>query len=108
MISNKENLFKEIVRRIVEVAHPDKVVLFGSMARGENNPSSDIDILVIARSEEPRHRRSAKIYGALSNLIFPMDIVVYSPKEVDEWSGVKQAFVTTALREGRVLYENQG
>ncbi len=101
-------LMAEIVRRIVDVMHPEKVILFGSQARGEARPESDIDLLVIAKSNQPRYRRSAPLYGALSDILTSMDILVYSPEEVDDWSGVRQAFVTTAIREGKVLYESQG
>jgi predicted nucleotidyltransferase len=97
----------EIVRRIVETVHPEKIILFGSQARREARPGSDMDLLVIADSKEPRYRRSAQLYGVLSDILVPMDILVYSPEEVEEWSGVRQAFVTTAIREGKVLYENQ-
>lgn len=99
-------LVEEIVRRIVETVHPEKIILFGSLARGDPRPQSDLDLLVIAQSQEPRYRRSAPLYGILSDIFIPMDILVYSPEEVEEWSGVRQAFVTTAIREGRVLYEN--
>ena len=50
---------------------------------------------------------SAPLYGVLSDILAPMDILVYTPEEVEEWSQVRQAFVTTAVREGIVLYENQ-
>lgn len=100
------DLQKEIVRRIVDAIHPRKIILFGSHARGEAGPASDYDILVIADSDAPRHQRSAALYGALSDIMLPMDILVYSPQEVSEWSNVPQAFVTTAIREGRILYEN--
>jgi uncharacterized protein len=99
-------LTDEIVRRIVNAIRPHKIVLFGSRARGEARPDSDIDLLVIAPSAQPRYRRAAPLYGALSDILAPMDIVVYSPEEVQDWSAVRQAFVTTALREGKVLYEN--
>jgi len=99
-------LVEEIVRRIVETVHPEKIILFGSLARENARPESDLDLLVIAQSQEPRYRRSAPLYGILSDILIPMDILVYSPEEVEEWSGVRQAFVTTAIREGRVLYEN--
>lgn len=59
-------LMDEIVRRIVEVIHPEKVILFGSRARRETRPESDVDLLVIAESTEPRYRRSVPLYGALS------------------------------------------
>jgi predicted nucleotidyltransferase len=90
----------------VNAIRPHKIVLFGSRARGEARPDSDIDLLVIAPSSQPRYRRAAPLYGALSDILVPMDIVVYSPEEVQDWSAVRQAFVTTALREGKVLYEN--
>ncbi|MEK7328299.1 MAG: nucleotidyltransferase domain-containing protein [Chloroflexota bacterium] len=101
-----DSLLDEIVRRIVEAAHPKKVILFGSRARGQARPDSDLDLLVIAESAQPRHRRSAPLYGVLSDILLPMDIIVYSPEEVKEWSEVPQAFVTTAIREGKILYEN--
>src|SRR5438067_1986462 len=109
-IASKINpaLIQEIVERIVQIASPDRIILFGSWARGDARPDSDIDLLVIAPSIEPRYRRSVPLYGALSHIIAPMDIIVYSPDEVEDWREVPQAFVTTAIREGRVLYENPG
>jgi len=101
-------LMEEIVRRIAATLHPRKIVVFGSRARGEAGEHSDLDVLVIADSSEPRHRRSIPLYGALSDILVPMDIVVYTPAEAEEWQGVREAFVTTALREGKVLYEDEG
>ena len=100
-------LMDKIVRQIVETISPQKVILFGSQSRGDARPESDLDLLVIADSTQPRYRRSVPLYGALSDILVPMDILVYSPEEVKEWSEVRQAFVTTAIREGRVLYEKQ-
>ena len=108
MIQISDELRKEIVSRIVAVAQPEKIILFGSRARGTERSDSDIDLLVIARSEQPRYRRAAPMYGVLSDILAPMDILVYSPQEVEEWSEVSQAFVTTAVRQGTVLYEKQG
>lgn len=101
-------LLQEIAARIVRVMQPDKIILFGSRGRGDARQDSDIDLLVIAPSTEARYRRAVPLYGALSDIIMPMDIMVYSPEEVEEWSEVQQAFVTTAVREGKVLYENTG
>lgn len=108
MVALDGQLLDEVVQRIVDSARPEQVILFGSRARGSDRPDSDLDLLVIAESTEPRYRRSAELYGALSDILIPMDIVVHSPKEVDEWRDVRQAFVTTAVREGKVLYEKQG
>ncbi len=98
-------LLQEMVRRIVEVAHPDRIVLFGSRARGDNRPDSDVDLLVILPSDEPHYVRARPLYRALRDIFVPTDIVVYTPDEVDNWRNVRQALVATALREGTVLYE---
>lgn len=100
-----KRLLQDIVERLVEVAHPEKIVLFGSHARGDNRPDSDVDLLVITPSDEPRHVRARPMYRALRDIRVPTDIVVYTPDEVYDWSEVRQALVTTALREGKVLYE---
>ena len=99
------DVMSQVVRRIVEAARPRKIILFGSRARGNARRHSDLDLLVIADSEQPRHCRAAPLYGALRDILVPMDILVYTPEEVEEWSRVPQAFVTTAVREGTVLYE---
>ena len=96
---------QEVTKRIVETAHPRRVILFGSRGRGQGRPDSDWDILVIADSKRPRHERAAPLYGALSDLRQSVDILVYTPEEVAEWKDVPQALVTTATREGKVLYE---
>lgn len=101
-------LMQEIVARIVGVMKPLKIILFGSYARTDARSDSDIDLLIIAESSEPRYRRAAPLYGVLSDIAVPMDILVYSPQEVQEWSGVEQAFVTTSIREGKILYEDPG
>jgi predicted nucleotidyltransferase len=108
MVQVDASVLDEIVRRIVATIRPRRVILFGSHARGNARPDSDVDLLVIAESTEPRHCRSAPLYGALSDILVPMDILVYTPEEVQEWREVRQAFVTTAVREGKVLYEDQG
>lgn len=82
--------------------------MFGSRAGGGARPDSDYDILVVMPSKLPRYRRAGPIYTALADLPAEVEVVVYTPQEVEEWRNVPQAFVTTALREGRLLYEEQG
>lgn len=100
-------LYEQIVQRILSVTDPEQIILFGSRARGHHRPDSDIDILVIAESAEPRYMRSRPLHAALSDIgvACDVDVVVYTPAEAQEWGGVPQAFITTALREGRTLYE---
>ena len=101
-------LMQEIVRRIVRQASPQRVILFGSRARGDARPESDLDLLVVAKDPRPRAARASELYSVLSDIPIAMDILVYQPDEILEWSNVPQAFVTTAVREGRLLYENHG
>ena len=100
-------LMDEIVRRIVRVIRPRKIILFGSRARGDAQPDSDFDLLVINESAEPRYRRSAPLYTALADLPVEVEIMVYTPEEVLQWQAVEEAFVTTAVREGKVLHEGE-
>jgi predicted nucleotidyltransferase len=95
----------EMTARIREAIAPEKIVLFGSRARGEARPGSDFDLLIIAPSTLPRWQRTPPLYRLLAGLGVSKDIVWWTPEEVAEWRGVRSHFITTALREGKVLYE---
>ena len=98
-------LLQEMVRRMLAVGTPRKIVMFGSRARGTAGPDSDIDLLLVEESELPRFKRSARYRRALVGLFPSKDVVVYTPEEVARWRDVANAFVTVALREGKTLYE---
>ena len=102
---DSETILDEMISRIREKMNPDRVILFGSRARGNARPDSDFDLLLIQDSNLPRHRRSAPVYSLLADLPVEVEVMVYTPQEVREWSNVPEAFITTALREGKVLYE---
>jgi len=99
-----EDLLQAVVRRMLAVGAPDKIVLFGSRARGDARADSDLDLLIIEASDLPRHKRSPRYLRALVGLFPAKDVVVWTPEEVEAWSEVPQAFVTMALREGKTLY----
>lgn len=101
-------IVQDLVRRIVRAVDPMKVILFGSRARGDARPDSDFDLLVVRESDEPRYARSRSIYTALADLPVEVEVMFYTPAEIEEWQAVPQAFVTTAIREGKVLYEKAG
>lgn len=103
-----DELLTQIIHRVLSAGDPLKIVLFGSRARGEARPDSDLDLLIIEESELPRYRRATRYRMALMDLLPEKDIVVWTPEEVEEWTGVSNAFITTILAEGRVLYERQG
>jgi len=100
-----ETKLQEMVRRIVEAIDPDTIVLFGTRARGEAGMDSDYDLLVIAPSTDRGLDRHRALYRAVGAVGVSKDLLWYTPQEADEWREVRSAFVTTALREGRVVYE---
>jgi len=102
---SQESLLPEIVRRIVEAVDPDKIILFGSRARGDNRPDSDFDLLVIKPSQEAKHRRAMPILRSLWGLRVTVDVVWYTPEEFEDWSGIRTHLVGRVLREGLVLHE---
>ncbi|MFH0963181.1 MAG: nucleotidyltransferase domain-containing protein [Planctomycetota bacterium] len=95
----------EITERIRRAVKPDRLILFGSRARGDATSGSDYDLLIIAPSDLPRWRRAVALYRLLAGLGVPKDILWWTPEEVEEWRGVRSHFINTALREGKVLYE---
>ena len=100
-----EPTLKDIVRQLLTAGKPDKIILFGSAARGQATSESDYDLLLIENTEKPRYRRSVTYRRALKGLGHPKDILVWTMREINEWKNVPNAFITTALREGRTLYE---
>ena len=99
-------LLLEVVRRIRAAAEPQKIILFGSRARGQARPDSDLDLLIVADTALPRHKRSLPYYRALAGLGIAKDIVVHTPAEIEDWKTASCSLIATVLREGLVLYEN--
>ena len=94
----------EIVGRIVAVAAPERIVLFGSAARGEMGPHSDLDLLVIKAGRYRRREMSAKIRMALLDIEHAIDVVVVTPEDVERYRDAFMLVIAPALREGRELY----
>ncbi|MDE2725929.1 MAG: nucleotidyltransferase domain-containing protein [Gemmatimonadota bacterium] len=100
-----EAIIDQIVQKIVDQVNPLQVILFGSYARGMPNIDSDVDLFVIVESNLPRHKRSAKIRLLFSPAPCPLDILVYTPQEVESCSGVVNHIVTHVMTTGKILYE---
>ena len=93
-----------VARTIGETARAERVILFGSYARGVATEESDVDLLVVAESDLPRHKRSRELYRLIRPHPFAMDIVVYTPQEVCRGSSTPVSFVSQVLREGKPVY----
>ena len=100
----KESELKQIAARIGIAANAERVVLFGSHARGEANENSDVDLMIIADSNLPRFKRSRKLYTLLKPYPFAMDLLVYTPQEVEKGKRSDVTFISMVLKEGKTLY----
>ncbi len=107
-IAVNEELLQTITTRITEAIRPQKIILFGSWARGERDPHSDIDLLIIQESSLPRPQRYAQVRRLFWGMGLPMDILVYTPEEFARYQSVPGSFTHTVAREGKVLYARPG
>jgi uncharacterized protein len=94
----------DILRRIVAVARPERIILFGSAARGRMGPNSDVDLLVIKRGRFNRGRLVEKIYGQLHGAGAAVDVIVVTPQEVERYRDAPSLVIAPALKEGKVVY----
>jgi predicted nucleotidyltransferase len=81
--SVRQEALEEIIRRVVEVAQPERIILFGSAARGEMGPNSDVDLLVVKRGKFDQRRLTGDIYVSLYGVGQAVDVVVVTPKQVE-------------------------
>jgi len=99
---------KEIIRRVVSAAQPERVILFGSHSRGEAGKDSDVDLLVIEQEPfGPGRSRMAEIGRlemAIGNIPLPTDILVYSQEEAERFRHAMNHVVCRAFKEGLVVY----
>jgi predicted nucleotidyltransferase len=111
MVPVTKKKIKEMTAAIVREVDPEKVVLFGSWARGTAGSSSDVDFIVVEKKPfglgHSRRQVMNSLWEALSRFDFPKDILVYSQDEFDYWSESLNHVVGRAVREGRTLYERR-
>lgn len=98
---------QEVINKIVANYNPDKVILFGSYASGEPSENSDVDLLIVKDTPLPRHRRGREVRRFLYGSMVPLDILVYTNKEIDESKDVRFSFVHTVMNTGKVIYARQ-
>lgn len=99
-----DKILIELVQRIVEAAHPLRVILFGSMARGDAGPGSDYDVLIVMPNGAHRFETTQSIYRQLRNLHIAVDVVVATENDIHEYGNSPGLIYREALRDGRELY----
>jgi predicted nucleotidyltransferase len=97
-------ILTDIVDRVVRAAEPERIVLFGSAARGTMGPNSDVDLLVIKGGKFNRDRVTREIYRQLSGADAAFDVVVVTPEEVERYRDSHCLVICPAMREGKIVY----
>lgn len=94
----------EIIRRIVEVAQPERIILFGSAARKQMGPHSDVDLLVIKSGEFDQSRLVGDIYMNLHGVGQAVDVILTTPEQVERYRNTHCLVIAPALREGKEVH----
>jgi len=103
MAQVRQEVLDEIVRRIVEVAQPERIILFGSASREEMGPNSDLDLLVV-KSGVHRRRLAQAIYVNLIGVGQAVDVIVVTPEDIERYRNAIGLVIEPALKEGKTVY----
>lgn len=95
---------QDLVRRVVLAVQPLRIILFGSAARGDASPYSDIDVLVVVNEGTHRRKTAQHIYRALLGFGLPVDVVVATTSDLERYCNSPALVYRQALKEGKVLY----
>lgn len=101
----------EIVRILVSECQPEKIILFGSYAQGTATEDSDLDLAIVKNTDLPHHKRSHEFRKALRangrRWLFGMDILVFTPEEMEMYKNSLSVIVPEILQTGQILYESR-
>src|ERR1019366_8952583 len=100
-----ETLLNEVVRRVLTVARPDRIILFGSAATGQMTKDSDIDLLVVEPALANTHERRVAIRGAVGDIGYPVDVLVMRTERFERTKRFIGGIAYPANKYGRVIYE---
>ena len=96
----------EVVRQIAEKFQPQKIILFGSYARGKPRPESDVDLLVVMDTPLKESQQSLEIRRHLG-VMFGLDLIVYTPDRLQERVQMGDWFLRDVIKEGKIVYESR-
>jgi predicted nucleotidyltransferase len=100
-----KEIIERAVRILVEAAHPSKIILFGSYARGDAGEDSDVDLLVIEPTLAHKRDEMVRLRNLIRPLRIPVDVLVASEDEIRDWGHLPGTVLYWALTEGEVLHE---
>jgi uncharacterized protein len=100
-----DKIVADVAHRLVAAARPDKIILFGSYARGDFDGRSDLDLLVILPTLANRVEEMVRLRRVLKGIPVPIDILVYSTNEVEQRRDLRGTMLYHALKEGRILHD---
>jgi predicted nucleotidyltransferase len=100
-----DELINKIRKRLVEEFAPEKIILFGSQARGTADNRSDVDLLVICRFEGKRRDLMVEMTRALLELDYAFDVVILRPEELERDRDIPGTIARYAYKEGKIMYE---
>lgn len=98
---------RQMVKRIVTQFHPEKIILFGSHARGQAGPDSDVDLLIVMSVEGSKRAKQVEIRAAVHDVHIPKDIIVSRPEEFQWRKDIVGTIERPAVREGKILYARE-
>jgi len=96
---------RAVAKRIADTFHPDKIILFGSYAYGKPRPESDVDLLVVMDTALRSRQQRLEISRALSPRPFPLDVIVHTPRQLQERPALGDFFLQEITTRGKVIYE---
>jgi predicted nucleotidyltransferase len=95
----------DVVRQIVEKFHPQKIILFGSYARGNPRPESDVDLLVVMETKLKETKQALQIDQNLERDLFGLDLIVHTPENLENRIAMGDYFLKEITSKGKILYE---
>jgi uncharacterized protein len=101
---DRQAVIREAIRRMVEYFRPERIYLFGSVARGDDRPSSDLDFLVVLPDDAPKEHLFGGIYPYLAGLGIAVDVVALRRSVFEARKGWLMSLPAVVLREGRLVY----
>lgn len=100
-----QDAIENAVGRIAKQFQPEKIILFGSHARGTAGPDSDADLLIVMRVKGSKRQQAVQIDLALTGIPLPTDVIVVTPEEFIKYQDRMGTIIYEAVREGKVVYD---